>query len=287
MTRRDFIFKATAGICAAMAAPLILRADAWQQSTADISDLRRKVEGILDSTAYNRIPGTDTKIYDSPLFGVSSAQDPLYRKLKEAVGPDHYMPEDFLPEASAVISFFLPYSEAVRKANYGPEDSPSIWLLAHKKGAATAELVRRFVVRKLNSMNAKSLVPYHDSRYLCNRNLISNWSERHVAFISGLGTFGLHKSIITEKGSAGRLDSVITDFKFATTRRNYNEVYAYCVKCYSCIGRCPVKAIKETGKSIQVCARKVLAGKNSPHQAVCGKCLTQTPCENCRPQKPG
>ncbi len=27
----------------------------------------------------------------------------------------------------------------------------------------------------------------------------SNWSERHVAFAAGLGTFGLHTNIITEK----------------------------------------------------------------------------------------
>jgi epoxyqueuosine reductase QueG len=106
-----------------------------------------------------------------------------------------------------------------------------------------------------------------------------------VAFISGLGTFGLHKSLITEKGCAGRLDSVITDYEFAPTKRDYVGVYDRCIECYACVGRCPVAAITKTGKDIRACARYVLARKNDPEQAVCGKCLTQVACEDCAPAR--
>ena len=285
MTRREFILQFGAGVCAAMVAPPLIFADERGGLQPDISSLSRTVNAFLATSSYNRISGTDTKIYGEPLFGVSSAHDPLYRKLKEAVGPDHCMPEEFLPDAKSVVSFFLPYTEEVSRANYGEEASPSLWVLAHRNGAAAAEIVRRLVIKGLASMNGNSIAPFHDSRYRCARSLISSWSERHVAFVSGIGTFGLHKSIITEKGSSGRLDSIVTDLDLAATKRNYNDVYGNCAKCFACVRRCPVGAIKETGKNIQVCAKYVLAGKSDPHHAICGKCLTQTPCENCLPKK--
>ena len=286
MTRREFIWNIARATLAATVAPLLARADGGQKTPPDISNLQRAVGELLETNTHNRMPGTDTLIYDSPVFGVSSAQDPFYRKLKDAVGTNHYMPEDLFQGAKSVISYFLPYSEAVRKMNYGTEPLPTQWTLAHRKGAAAAELVRRFLANRLDGLGARSLVVFHDSRYTT-KTLVSNWSERHVALVSGLGTFGLHKSLITEKGSAGRLDSIITDYEFVPTKRNYEGIYDRCIKCYSCIGRCPVSAIAKTGKNIRICARHVLAGKANPEQAVCGKCLTQVSCENRTPSRPG
>lgn len=77
----------------------------------------------------------------------------------------------------------------------------------------------------------------------------SNWSERHVAFVCGLGTFGLSKGLITEKGIAGRLGSLIVSEKFAPRTREYTDIYEYCTRCGACIRRCPAGAISlENGK---------------------------------------
>jgi hypothetical protein len=43
------------------------------------------------------------------------------------------------------------------------------------------------------------------------QNVTSNWSERHSAYIAGLGTFCLSYSLISEKGCAGRYGTVVTD----------------------------------------------------------------------------
>jgi len=284
MTRGEFLRRLVQAAIAAMVAPAVARAGGEERAPADVSSLSHAVSELLDTTPYNRLPGTDTRIYGAPLFGVSSAQDPLYRKLKEAVGLGHYMPVDLLPGAKTVISYFLPYSDAVNKANYGPENSPALWMLAHTKGAAAAELVRRFLTRRITLIGAEVFVPFHDSRYRT-KSLVSNWSERHVAFISGLGTFGLHKNIITTKGTSGRLDSVITDREFTPTKRDYDGIYERCNKCHACVGRCPVGAISETGKDIRACARHVLARNVDPEHAVCGKCLTQVSCEKCVPAR--
>ena len=277
-TRREFMCRTALGAswCACAAAEL--------PPPKDIAQWSRVVGALLATTPHNRIPGTELRVYGAPLFAVSAAQDPLYRKLKQAVGPDHFMPEDLFRGARTVISYFLPYTEAVSRANYGKDDKPALWIQAHHQGAMAAELVRRFITKNLTDLNARVFIPFHDSRYKTGT-LVSNWSERHIAYVSGLGTFGLHKNIITAAGTSGRLDSMLTDYAFTPTPRKYAGVYDHCIKCFACVRRCPVGAIKETGKDIRVCAIKVLAGKNSPEKAVCGKCLTDVSCERCNPRQ--
>jgi epoxyqueuosine reductase QueG len=181
-----------------------------------------------------------------------------------------------------VISWFLPYSDAVNKDNRVKEEKPDLWTKAHRQGARAEEFVRRFVEKSLTDANIGVFNPFHDQRYK-NGTCVSNWSERHVAYISGLGTFGLSKNLITEKGAAGRMCSFIVDHEFTPTKRTYEGVYDNCIKCLACVARCPVGAIKKDGKIIGICARHVLTGKGGPDAIICGKCLTGVPCENCNP----
>lgn len=289
ITRRQFVLQAGLGTATVIAGPCLVRASVVSGATLDVPSLSREVAQLLETTLHNRLPNSQVKIFGAPVFGVASAQDPLFRKLNEpgVVGPQHLLPSDFLPTARSVICWFTPYSAEVSKSNYGTEDSPKVWTLAHQKAPWPAELVRRFVGKKLKELGANSVVPYQDKQYKVGKTIPcwSSWSERHVAYIAGLGTFGLHKSLITEKGTSGRLDSVVTDLAIPPTPRAYKEIYDNCIKCFRCVGRCPVGSIKETGKDLRLCAKKVLAGKASPDKAVCGKCLTDVSCENCNPSR--
>ena len=47
--------------------------------------------------------------------------------------------------------------------------------------------LRRLIIGLIESYGGKALAPALDKRFLIN-NHRSNWSERHVAFIAGLGT---------------------------------------------------------------------------------------------------
>ena len=290
MTRREVLRSAAAGAVVVAGGivvagtPLLSLADETPKSALDVAELGKAIGKLLDTSPYNRVPGTETRVYDAPIFGVSSAEDPLFPKLKEAVAKAHFLPKDWLPGAKSVISYFLPYTQPVSQANRGKDETPELWVQAHHQGAKAAELVRRFIKKTLGDQNVDVFMPFHDARYKC-KTLASTWSERHVAFVCGLGTFGLSKNLITAKGSSGRLDSLIVDREIAAVKRAYEGTYDYCTKCLSCVGRCPVGAIREKGKDIGVCAKKVLAGKASPEQAVCGKCLTGVPCESCIPAK--
>ena len=53
--------------------------------------------------------------------------------------------------------------------------------------------------------------------------IISNWSERHTAFISGLGTFGLCDGLISKRGKAARYGSVIVNLPLSPTKRDYEK----------------------------------------------------------------
>ena len=111
--------------------------------------------------------------------------------------------------------------------------------------------------------------------------IASNWSERHVAYASGLGTFCLTRGLISEKGVAGRYGSVIVTEEIAPDSRPYDGVYDYCIMCGACIRRCPAKAISlKHGKNQLKCRlwMKKSEKKYDPRYG-CGKCQVGVPCE--------
>ena len=115
----------------------------------------------------------------------------------------------------------------------------------------------------------------------------SNWPERHVAFVCGLGTFGLSKGLITSKGMAGRFGSIVTELEIIPNKREYEGIYEYCTECGACIKKCPVNAITfENGKDHQICCEFVDLTKNKykPRYG-CGKCQVSVPCESRIPVK--
>jgi hypothetical protein len=52
------------------------------------------------------------RLYDVPIFGVADALDPMFEEMRRpgAIGPHFLLPEEWLPGAKRVISFFLPSS---------------------------------------------------------------------------------------------------------------------------------------------------------------------------------
>ncbi len=223
------------------------------------------------------------KIYDDPIVAVAKADDPLFLKLKEEgiIGPTYLTPLEWFPEGKAVISYFLPFTKEVRESNRPLIQLPSIpWLYGTTEGDALIDEARKFLIDTVENIGGKAMSPLFDERY-GGSDYVRNWSERHTAFISGLGTFGLNTSLITKLGSAGRIGSVIVDLELEATERPYKDIYEYCSRCYACFKRCPVNAIDETGKNHISCEKFVYgftATVFSPRNG-CGKCQTAVPCE--------
>ncbi len=254
----------------------------------DFTLVEKRAHEFVKNSELNKVDEIGLKsFFDLPLLAVADASDPLFSALKKAdvIGDRHLLPTEWLPEAKTIISYFLPFSAEVRKSNYN-QGLPSIkWVYARTEGDFLNIALRKLLINLLEESGGKALAPALDSRFSILENR-SNWSERHVAYIAGLGTFGLNKSLITKKGCAGRYGSVITSVYFEPVRRAYEGLYDYCTMCGECISRCPSSAITDKGKDIQTCSNyldEIILPKYVPRFVSCGKCQTDVPCENQKP----
>jgi len=163
------------------------------------------------------------------------------------------------------------------------------WLHGRIEGQAFLNKLCMHLKSVLIDEGYDSLVPALDERFWSNNDgtkhkakFTSNWSERHVAFVCGLGTFGLSKGLITPKGIAGRLGSIITELYLPPDKREYENIYEYCSMCGKCVKNCPVDAITiEKGKDHYPCSAFVdkTSEKYKPRYG-CGKCQVAVPCES-------
>ena len=122
----------------------------------------------------------------------------------------------------------------------------------------------------------------------------SCWSIRHVAFVAGLGTFGISGGLITRRGIAHRLGCVVTAAEIAPTPRAYgDDPFAWCLwtsrgTCGQCIQRCPAASVgqghaqrdklacREQNRRIRLDSKN-LYGEEGLYG--CGLCQTGVPCE--------
>lgn len=240
-------------------------------------------------------------LFEAPLVGFADAADPIFKTYQQegVVGPWHMLPQDWLPGAKAVVSMFFPFTEPVKEGERkAPADETSAqWLHGRIEGQNYLAALFREMSRRLTEAGVKNCVPCVDSRFKVGRGCPvpgydvrtygSTWSERHAAYACGLGTFGLCKGIITEKGMAGRFGSIIIDLETEADERPYTGVYDYCINCGACVRRCPAKAVDpETGKDHDKCAARLDWSEvaYAPRYG-CGKCQTAVPCESRNPSK--
>lgn len=280
----------------------------------DKSTIEQQISNLFGTVSGNKLIAENkirkkylgTVMFDAPICGFGSADDKLFDEYKSpaVIGPWHMGPCEWLDGAKTVVSLFFPISEEVRKSNYEAKGvSSKQWAYARIDGQ---QYISRFMAElkswfELNGVHA--CVPAIDPRFEAvkkgkgitgyeeiNENTYgSRWSERHAAYVCGLGTFGLSKGLITEKGMAGRFASIIIDLPLSADERPYSGVYDYCTKCGACIKRCLANAIDlKNGKDHKKCHGNVIkSGIIHFPRYGCGLCQTKVPCEFKRPVKMG
>jgi epoxyqueuosine reductase QueG len=228
------------------------------------------------------------RMYDDPLLAVASADDPWFARFPETqiLGETFLQPQHWLAGCQSIIAYFLPFTQELRATNKKPGLPSEAWVSARIDGEAFNQAVRTFLVDLLAQWGARACAPCLDPRFKVTAR-VANWSERHVAMVAGLGTFGLHRALITAKGSAGRLGSVVTTLAMPATPRPYTRHDEYCPslnggRCGACIRRCPPEAISSAGKNHALCSdyidREILP-RFWPRYG-CAKCNISVPCES-------
>ena len=255
----------------------------------------------LEGTPLNHVAledsGEEIALYQPPLFGYASAGDEIFDSFRQpsVIGPHFRKPQEWLANAKTVVSFFLPFTEAVRQSNRTQQAVPGeAWLYGRVEGQRCMAAFCQALVDWLCAQGCGAVAPCCSEKFWTvsepeaegGLSYTSNWSERHVAYACGLGTFGLSKGLITEKGMAGRFGSIVTDWQAEPTPRAYTEVYEHCTRCGACAQRCPGAAISlEGGKDHHRCLqyqKEHIMPYTAPRFG-CGLCQTGVPCEACRP----
>jgi epoxyqueuosine reductase QueG len=230
------------------------------------------------------------KIFDDVICGVVDADDAYIKTLKNnaEANIDMMQPREWLAGAKSVVSFFMPFARWIAEENIGGDWPSEGWLHGRVDGQKFSDKAFAALADQLRVEGHEAVVPSLDPRlkvymkYAGHSESLytTNWSERHVAFAAGLGTFGLSRGIITKKGMAGRFMSVITTLALQPTPRPYTDLLEYCVKCGACVRYCPPRAISiERLKDHKLCD-EFLVGvrkKEEPYYG-CGKCQCGVPC---------
>jgi epoxyqueuosine reductase len=267
------------------------------------SELVETIRRFCAESPYNRLSQIDgSAIFDEPLVGFAAGNDPLFTQYQEIIGPFHLTPARALPggegETVSVVSWVLPTVKETRRSNRKMDVGPSQrWNHTRFVGEDFNNHLRRHVVAFLESHGYRAIAPVLSPlfRQLEQANgPTSTWSERHVAFAAGLGTFSLSDGLITARGIAHRVGSVVSSAPFEPTPRPYQDYREYCRfardgSCMKCAKRCPAGAITVQGHDKNRCNAYMNEGLKSwigspgylgTAYVACGLCQTGVPCEH-------
>jgi epoxyqueuosine reductase len=270
-----------------------------------------EINEFIRSSPLNRMPGNEKlRMFSKPLVKYADGDDPFFKELKSIISPRHLTPRealaltfqkepDELPEKIAVISWILPITETTRRSNRNETAGPSrFWSHTRWFGEKFNNALREYVIDILTEMGYLAVSPPLQPYFKMSTNgngMYTNWSERHIAFAAGQGTFGLSDGFISEKGIAHRCGSVVTDMPLPVSPRTAKGPYDNCLfyhdgSCKVCAERCPAGAITSRGHDKKKCSDYLYSLGYSPKEfekgydldlsvAGCGLCQTKTPCE--------
>lgn len=251
----------------------------------------------------------EERAWDEPHCAVAAGDDPFFARFKETMGAFYWTPEEAFAAAFPdlavsgsqlrVISYVLPQTAATRSDQGEASDVPAErWARSRFYGEEFNCALRLHLAAALTEAGfpavAPERLPGFDYRQSERFGLASNWSERHTAFVAGLGTFGLSDGLITARGKAVRLGSVVARIDLPVTPRPYGDDYhAWCLRyakgsCGACAQRCPAGAITAGAGHDKPACYRYIREVATPYATAtygtgatpCGLCQVRIPCES-------
>jgi epoxyqueuosine reductase QueG len=246
--------------------------------------MREKIEKLIRNFIGDYKKTTNKgEIWREPLIAFADANDPLFLQLKTIINKDHKLPNEILSNAATVISYFIPFTERIVLSNSIHRKASELWAISYLETNNLINELNNYLSNRLREHDFDSTIipPTHNFN---EKSLVSCWSHKHIAYIAGLGKFGLHKMIITEKGCCGRLGSLITSANIEASKKFEKEycLYFHNKSCMKCLEKCVFDILKinsfDRHKCYNICLENSKQYSNLGLIDVCGKCTCVVPC---------
>ena len=277
----------------------------------DVEQMIYEIFDSLEKNNFSTLGKPDSPMWERPLIGVAVGDGSYYDFLKEHIGDFHWSPEEafqlkypgeVLKKNLRVISMVFPQTLETKGTQSKETKCPSReWIVSRGEWEPLMKEFSGKLVNRLEEIGIRSvsidLQPEFSTARSETLGLVSKWSHRHIAHFAGLGTFGLSDGLITEKGKAIRITSLIIEAPLTPTKRSYSSHNEWCLyyrngSCGACMKRCPVNAITSEGHDKDACDtyENVFAEKYWPSDIIrgdyilgCGLCQVGIPCQNKKP----
>jgi epoxyqueuosine reductase len=280
--------------------------------------IENTLKAYVEASPLNHLPTFDNApIFMEPVVVFGNGDDDIFKEYKTIIGDFHLTPREAMEkhlaakrwryglkgkmENLSIISYALSYPLETRmgerESTYGGSKryNHTRW-----RGGVFLDVMLDYMAALLEIMGYTAVAPTRSKFFETKQNpagfLMANWSERHIAYACGMGTFGLHGLIISPVGSAIYLSSIVCDLELRPTPRKYQDHLEYCLfrrdgSCRKCLERCPAGAISDQGRSNIICRENLT--RKQPEKLkelgvdkellgpapACGVCSTGVPCE--------
>ena len=258
--------------------------------TDPVQVFKRAIEVVREGVR-NANPASG-HIWREPLVSIVSADHPDFTLLPRIAAEDHFMPGDILAGAKSVIVYFIPFTRELGQTNLRNRNASAEWARAYVDTNRLIESISTAVSKHIaaSGYGASALPATHN---FDEARLVSRWSHRHIAWIAGMGSFGINNMLITERGSCGRYGSVVAALppplpeagKGTADQAGRVERCRFKIdgSCGACVKRCVNGALTidsfDRHRCYEMCLENgaLHSGLEGP-PAVCGKCATGVPC---------
>ncbi|OGO78465.1 MAG: hypothetical protein A2Y23_05025 [Clostridiales bacterium GWB2_37_7] len=216
--------------------------------------------------------------YRESIVAFADVEDPEFKEIKSMTHENHLLPTDWMPTGKTVVSFFIPFTKELMMINKEHGYVAKEWAIAYIESNNLIKEICSKTAEKLKEYGIGAVWQLPDQNF-DEEKLMSYWSQRHAAYIAGLGTFGINNMLITDKGCLGRYGSFIIDYRIEPSVKNRKEKCLYMLNrsCGKCMELCPVGALSKQGFDRYKCNQRVWAVDEYYSDLAtcdcCGKCL--------------
>jgi epoxyqueuosine reductase QueG len=239
---------------------------------------------VAEVAASKRISGERGKWWNPPLLATAAA-DGRFDVLPEITHPGHLLPADLLAGARSVIVYFLPFKRRLVASNLKGGLASRMWARSYLDTNHLIAEINTRIENYLSGLGFASAVTPATHNF-SETDLVSGWSHKHIAVLSGLGLLGHHTQLITPAGCCGRIGSLVTQMNLG----NHPVVEGedeHCLHkrgqtCLACVKGCRFGPLTPEGFDRFGCYDQLMvndrANADLPLTDVCGKCVSMVPC---------